>query len=249
MNNWVEQIKAVLNAGTQSAADKKNDLWNSIEKQIKEGNMKKKRGHIGKVIAAVVAVGLVVTAFTPMGQAAIGSIADLFAPERSITLDMEGMQENTEQQLHVGTQQDEDGVTYVLYVDEERYDFVASEAGDKIVPKDFPSNLPEVSMQVMQDANAAPEAVAAQLREGLGSQYKIVKDTEAIEKPLDAIRVKALTGYEGDDAVVEYYLVDNTQGGTFIITLKYFVEAEEGHGARFEQMLGEFSIVSAKQAQ
>jgi len=134
-------------------------------------------------------------------------------------------------------------------VDEERYDFVALESGDKIVPKDFPSDLPEVSMQISQDTDAAPEAVVARLKEDLGSKYKIVKDIETVEKPLAAIRLKALTGYEGDDAVVEYYLVDNTQGGTFIITLKYFVEAEEGHGARFEQMLGEFSIVSNKQAQ
>lgn len=249
MSKWEDQIKAALDSGTQSAADKKDSIWDNIEKQIKEGNMRQKRRHLGKIIAAVVAVGLVVTAFTPMGQAAIGSIADLFAPEKNIKLDMEGMQESTDQQLHVGTQQGEDGVTYVLYVDEDRYQFVASESGDKIVPKDFPSNLPEVSMQITQDAGTAPEAIAASLKESLGSKYKTVIDAEATDKPIAAIRLKAQTGYEGEDAVVDYYLIDNTQGGTFIITLKYFVEAEEGHGARFEQMLSEFSIVSSKQAQ
>jgi RNA polymerase sigma factor (sigma-70 family) len=42
--------------------------------------------------------------------------------------------------------------------------------------------------------------------------------------------------------VVKYYLIDNGQGGTFVIEQHYFVEASEGHGARFDNMLKQFQV-------
>jgi len=252
MNRFDDDLKAAIKAGTQKAAEKKKDIWNNIEKQLKEGNMSRKKSHAGKIIAAVIAAGLVITGFTPLGQAAINSIAQLFEPQRAIDVVIEGDTEQTDQQLHVGTMEPDildDSVTYVLYVDEERYEFVSSETGDRIVPKGYPSDLPEVYMQIVQNTELTPQDAAAKIKAELVTSYIEVRDIEQITAPVDAIRLIAINGYEWNDDIVVYYFIDNTQGGTFIITAKYFVEAEEGHGARFEQMLADFEIVSVKQAQ
>jgi len=250
MNKFDEDLQAAIKEGTRSAADKKHDVWNKIEQQYRKDHMRMKRFLAGKMIAAAVAVAIVITGFTPLGQAAIGSIAELFEPQKNIPVEVEGMEEQTEQQLHVGTLDTvKDGVTYVLYIDEERYEFIASQDGDRIIPKDYPSNYPEVYMQIVQNAELSPEDAAAQVKAELEKTYAEVRECEQITKPVSAIRLVAIEGYEWNDSVVSTYFIDNTQGGTFIITAKYFVEAEEGHGARFEQMLADFEIVSAKQAE
>lgn len=245
MKKHDEKIKAALDAGTQGAAQKQQQVWNNIEHKLEEVNMSRKRGHAGRWIAAAVVVGLTITAFTPLGQAAIASIADLFAPQKPIDVIVEGEKEDTDQQLIVGPQEPgESAVTYVLYLDEERYEVV----GDKIVPRDFPDELPEVSMTISQSAQT-PDELAAQIKAQLDADYSVTYDAQSVTQPIAAIHLRALSGYEWDDEMIEYYLVDNTQGGTFVITFKYFIEAEEGHGARFMQMLTEFHIVSADQVQ
>ncbi|MED4970575.1 RNA polymerase sigma factor [Parageobacillus toebii] len=50
------------------------------------------------------------------------------------------------------------------------------------------------------------------------------------------------SGRQWNDEVAKYYLVDNGQGGTFVIEQHYFVEASEGHGARFDNMLKQFQV-------
>ena len=46
-----------------------------------------------------------------------------------------------------------------------------------------------------------------------------------------------------DDAVMKVYVLDNTAGGVFVVKMRYFTEAEEGHGARLEAMLNGFEII------
>ena len=41
----------------------------------------------------------------------------------------------------------------------------------------------------------------------------------------------------------ELWFVDDGQGGTFTITSRYFLEAEEGPGARFRDMVSSFRVV------
>lgn len=246
MNNYDDKVKQAINTGTQGAADKKEEVRLKIAEQLKEENMKK-RGHAGKIAAAVVAAGLIVTAFTPLGQAAISSISDLFAPQKNIEVVIEGDPEQTDQQLHVGTQEPGDSaVTYVMYIDDTRYEVVRSESGDIITPRDYPDNMPAVYMHIAQDAETTPQALAEKINAELKDGYAIVNDAAQVTEPLSAIRLWAAEGYDSDDEFVEYYLVDNTQGGTFVIKLMYFVEAQEGHGARFAQMLKEFTVIPAE---
>ena len=50
-------------------------------------------------------------------------------------------------------------------------------------------------------------------------------------------------GQKWDDEVVHAYVISNGKEGSFVITERYFLEAAEGHGARFYAMLQEFQIL------
>jgi hypothetical protein len=105
-------------------------------------------------------------------------------------------------------------------------------------------------MEISQDKDSTPEELAAQFEEELKADFSKVDAAQKVTEPVEGITIHAIDGgTEWDDEVVNYYLVDNTQGGTFVIKQKYFLEASEGHGARFYNMLKEFTIVPEESAE
>ena len=99
-------------------------------------------------------------------------------------------------------------------------------------------------MEISQDRDSTPEELAVRFEEELKADFSKVDAAREVTEPVEGIYIHAIDGgTQWDDEVVNYYLVDNTQGGTFIIKQKYFLEAAEGHGARFYHMLEEFVIV------
>ena len=143
-------------------------------------------------------------------------------------------------------------VTYVIYIDESRYMSENVGGVDVIKPIDYSDDLPEVSMSVYQDKDRTPDELKAEIKALVEADYDTVMDFEQAEYPLLSWHIHALDGkLEGekedmpqwDSKVIDVYLVDNTQGGTFVITLKYFMEASEGHGERLKGMLADMSII------
>lgn len=98
-------------------------------------------------------------------------------------------------------------------------------------------------MEITQIVDKDPNTVAADIENQLKAEFPIVENRGQVSDPIKGILIRATTGHEWNDKVVVYYLVDNTQGGTFLIKQQYFMEASEGHGARFYHMLKEFEIV------
>ena len=260
MKDTEKDIILAIKQGTEGAARQKDKVWNDMQKGLEAAKMKEKRTknrrNIWKALAAVLLVGAVFLAATPSGRAAVGSLMDLFEPERNIDYQIEGQDENGDYQLHTGSQTATpapgetaapspggDAVSYVIYVDESRYYVEAVDGTDRIVPLDFPEDLPETYMAISQDTGRTPAEVAEALHVQLEGSYEYVVEPEDVTYPLDAVHVRARTGNEWNSEVVSYYLIDNTVGGTFIIEEHYFLEAEEGHGARFSTMLKEFEIV------
>jgi len=250
MKDMEKDIILAIKQGTDRAAKQKDKVWNDMQKRLEAAKMKEKhtrnRRAIWRSLAAVLLIGAVFVAATPSGRAAVGSLMDLFEPERNIDFQIEGQDENSDFQLHTGgetAQPGEAAVGYVIYVDESRY-YTETDGGvQRIVPLDFPENLPEVSMAISQDTGRTPGDVAEAIEARLKENYEYVVEAEAVDYPLESIHVRARTGNEWDSEVISYYLIDNTLGGTFIVEEHYFLEAEEGHGARFSTMLQEFEIV------
>lgn len=63
-------------------------------------------------------------------------------------------------------------------------------------------------------------------------------------EPIEGYWLHGTTGSEWNSKVVTAYVISNGNEGSFVITENYFLEAAEGHGARFHHMLESFEIVN-----
>lgn len=174
---------------------------------------------------------------TEPGQAAITKIQDLLVPEKQVKENIEGIEEKTDVSLNKSE------MGYVIYIDENRYTMDKSENKDKIIPRDKAENLPEVFMEIEQVENEAVEEVAIEIEKKLRYNFKMTESNGRVKEPIEGIYLYANTGNQRNDTVVKYYIIDNTKGGSFIIKQQFFLEASEGHGVRFDNMLKEFKII------
>ena len=280
MKDVEKDIILAIYEGTQRAADRKDNVWHDMQKRLEAAKMKEKRTKNRRIIwrslAAVLLIGAVFLAATPSGRAAVGSIMDLFEPEKNIEWEMEGQPESGDYQLHTGGETTapapgetaipapgetaapapgetaapapgQGAVGYVIYVDESRYYVETVDGADRIVPLDFPEDYPPVYMEISQDTGRTPGEIAAELEPEVGLEYTdTIIGPQNVTDPIDAIEIRGYAGTEWNSPVVRYYLIDNTLGGTFVVKMQYFLEAEEGHGERFSTMLKEFVIVPAQ---
>lgn len=243
-----DKIRKSLSMGTEQSAKLKEQVWENIRTHIEscEGRgdkmtVKRKNGFLKIISSTMVAAAMLSIFFvaTEPGQAAIGKIKDFFAPEKKIVQELEGTEEETD----VALQESEMG--YIIYLDQERYTIVKGDGVDKIIPKITGDNIPEVYMEIKQIKDKSPETLASEIEEELKANFSKVQNLGKVSEPLEGIQIHALDKEpKWDSIVVDYFLVDNTKGGSFIIKQHYFLEAAEGHGVRFDNMLKEFVVVS-----
>lgn len=245
-DNFDNKLREALIKGTDKSAGQKEEVWKSIEERImldKERKIIMKRSgrkgiqKIAGVAAAAVVMAATFFTVTQPGQAAVGKIREFFVPQKKIVEHIEGMPENKEVKLQ------DSQMGYIIYIDEELYTMEKNNGVDRIVPKNKAENLPAVFMEISQVVDKAPESVAAEIEEQLAKDFGSNREMSEVDSPVKGIHLKGRTGSNWNDTVINYYLVDNTRGGTFIIKQQYFLEASEGHGARFYYMLNEFKVV------
>lgn len=243
--NFDDEIKRALMEGTDSAPGLKEGVWKGIENELNNekgvirltGKRKYNRPSLLRfgAIAAVFVLMLLTT--TQYGQAAINKIKILLDPQKKIIEQIEGDQEEKEYVLKEGQ------MGYVIYIDQTMYTKEALKDKDRIVPINKAEDLPEMFIEVSQVENRSPSVLASEMESKLKDEFKEFKNYGKIDDPLKAIHLFGATGRKFDDLYVNYYLVDNTKGGSFIIKTQYIVEAAEGHGARFYHMLREFKVL------
>ncbi|TQR17317.1 hypothetical protein [Psychrobacillus vulpis] len=248
MDQMDERVKKEILDHTEDSHDTlKDDIWNHIDQELfqeknrKEKQMKKKRKSkiIPIIIAVAAGVMLLFSTQTDTGLALIKQIKDLFEPEKQITQSIEGTDEETDVILQEGKD-----AKYVIYIDEERYKLVQGEESDIITTKEpLEDKYPEVSMEIKQFKDISPEEMVTTLESKLPTEYTQVTETESVKEPVVGYKLHGITGSEWDSPVTNVYVVSNNNGGSFVITEKYFLEAAEGHGARFYAMLQQFEIV------
>lgn len=240
-----KKIQEALLKGTNEASELKDMVWKNIEKRLNsiEGDLivmkkpkKSNKLKYGSIAAAFLTV--ILLANTDYVNAAVNRISELFVPKKTIQQPLEGTNEKTDVELQVSSQK------YIIYVDKERYTLESSNGKDIIKPKNLPEGYPEVSMTIEQNINKTPSEVAVIIEKDLKSKLKNVTNEGEVTEPIKGIFLKGSSGNKWNDTVVHYYIVDNQNGGSFIIKEQYFLEAAEGHGARFYNMLKEFKIVN-----
>jgi len=249
----------------------KDELWSRIEANLdqeaaaprsarqhnKSRGITMKRIRITTGVAAA-AVAVAVFLSMPTGTALMKDIKTWFAPEKKVEISIEGQTEETNQKLHQGGQAQEnpnggsgeakkEASEYVIYYDQERYKLVEGQNKDIITTKEpLPDRYPDVSLTIAQYPEASPADMFAELEQQVQNNYADVKPAEQVAAPVSGYRIHALNGQEWNSEVTTVYVVSNGKQGSFVLTEKYFLEAAEGHGARFEQMLKEFRVLGGE---
>lgn len=249
MNNLDNQIKDAFDKKSAHETDGlKEEIWNGLTKELFHENhpskgerktMKRKKRTISLVIAVAAALLIVFSLQTSPGMAFIKNIQDMFVSEKEITQSIEGQEENTE--VHLNEGQDAE---YVIYIDETRYKMIRGENTDVITTIDpLPEKYPEVVMEIKQITNEKPEDLVKQVEAELTKDFPELRKIETVTEPVEGFLLHGAAGSEWDSKIVHAYVISNGNEGSFVITENYFLEAAEGHGARFHHMLESFEIV------
>jgi len=243
MSKFDERIKREIEQKTEADVHElKDDIWNEINIELFEGKdtrMKRKKRWIPAALIAAAALVLAFTLQTEPGLALIKGIKDMFAPEKEIIQNIEGQDEPTEVHLNEGMDSE-----YIIYIDESRYKMIKGEDADLITTiEPLPEKYPEVSMEIKQYPSDKPEVLVKELEEELKVDFPELRDVEVVSEPVESFWLHGLTESVWDGKVIDVYVISNGKDGSFVITTKYFLEAAEGHGARFSHMLESFEII------
>jgi hypothetical protein len=239
-----KKLQEALLSNTDEAVKLKAMVWSNIDKrldseEVKTMSIKKRKRGILKYAGLAAAFAAIILATNPQYvDAAVDKIKELFVPTKTIEQSLEGNTEETQVDLEVSPQK------YVIYIDKAMYELKNVAGKDIITPINKAEGYPEVSLTIEQATDKVPADVLADIEKELKSKYSDVKPFEEVTEPVKGLSIRALGGNKWNSPVVNYYIVDNTKGGSFIIKEQYFLEASEGHGARFYHMLKEFKIVS-----
>lgn len=225
--------------------EEKDEIWNKIENKLFSERRssikpKRKKGRWGLLTAAAVVMIVVFGIQTETGSALVDKVKSMFEPEKEIVQNLEGMEEETNLQLNEGKESE-----YVIYVDEERYVMTSTEDQDTITTKEpLDAQYPEVSMTISQVKDRGTSEVVMDMKEKVLTDYPNIIIEEEVSAPLSGYMFFAKKdGVEWNTEVTKVYVLDNGAGGSFVIQQRYFSEAEEGHGVRFDEMVKEFHIV------
>jgi len=244
-----QKIKEAIIKGTDTSLNLKKDIWNNIETKIefyinqKEVKTMKKNKKSTFAAIALTAAAFVIAfmATTSAGRAAVARIKEILAPEKTIVQDIEGQKEDTKVNLS-------EGMGYVIYIDENIYQLVKQDGKDRIVPKlKADGSFPEIYLEIQLIKDRSPDDMAVEIETELKSLFETVENHGLVDDPVKSISLYARSGLKPDATIVRYNLVDDKQGGTYVIKQQYFLEAEEGHGARFYHMLKDFKVVPSQE--
>ncbi|QCR30923.1 hypothetical protein [Lysinibacillus sp. SGAir0095] len=246
--NLEREIKNAINKNTDDYLEDKEEIWSHIESRLdlkeQKGNgalrinKKSKRRLRGVLISAAILVLIFsVINVTTTGQAFVERMKQYFEPEKHVVTEIEGKPEEQEVILH-------EKADYVIYIDEERYKMIQEGDKDLITTKEpLEERYPEVSMTISQVVDKTPEQLAQEYSHELKTSFATVKEIESVTEPVEGLLVAAIDGSEWDSRVSKIYIISNGREGSFVFNIKYFLEAAEGHGARFYHMLEEFQVV------
>ncbi len=245
MSNYDDNVKEKLR---KRAAEKslglKDEIWNELELELfdhvqKREVRKMKRGLLPFIIAIAAGLLIVISFQTNTGTALIKGIKDMFVPEKEIIQGIEGEDEKTEVHLNEGTNSE-----YILYIDETRYKMEQGKDLDVVTTLEpLPAEFPEVNMEIKQIPNEKPEDLVQKVEAELKKDFPELLEIEKVTEPVEGFLLHGLNGNEWDSKVVHAYVISNEKEGSFVITQHYFLEAAEGHGARFHYMLESFEVV------
>lgn len=156
--------------------------------------------------------------------------------------------------LQMRTAADETETHFRIYVNQESYYSYEQEGVYIIRPYQEPEGTPACRLEISHLPDTPVEQAAESILERLEGEYA---QAQALPGPPNGwfqvdegqAYLFASDGVEWDDAQREVWLQPDGAGGTFVLESGYFLEATEGHGARFVDMMCSFAPESGPEGQ
>lgn len=214
---------------------------------------RKKSRFRGWVVAAVALVLVIAFLQTPTGVNAreyvsgtvAGAFRQLFPPKKA-PVSVEGKTEIVSQEAAVQEPDTEtDGIGtpgFAIYYDTETYTLV-EEGEVTYIRFVTDAEIPPCEVEICHIPGQAPADGAEAVRKEMAAEYETVSAAETLED-LDGVIFSYYAGMSWDSLCGCVYFLSDGQGGAFRIISRYFVEAAEGHGSRFAQMIRTFRVLA-----
>ena len=242
------ELEMMLQSYTQSAADRQKEVRAHVLEALPE--ITPRKTHIGGQALAAAAVLIFLCALfvqTPPGTAmaataretVAGLIQTLFPP-KAAEVTLEGESEQASLTAH-GQEPNEATPGFAIYVDEDRYQVIVESNNTFIRPLAATGLVCEMEISHLPSTTPKSGIEAAQTQ--LAENFETISDISESNTP-NGWTFCASGGTAWDSPQEEVYFTSDGAKGCYQISLRYFLEAAEGHGARFRTMLETFTIVS-----
>ncbi|WP_042221245.1 hypothetical protein [Oceanobacillus manasiensis] len=251
-HDFDNKLHEELHKHTEVDSQLKQETWDKIQQELFRAERKprsKKKSAIAALGTVAAILILTLGLMTNTGQAMIQNLKDMFVEEKQEEIEIEGQKEESDTQLEAN-----EALRYVIYVDEDRYKMVQGEEVDRIETKEpLGERYPDVFMEISRRENTTTEKVLRDIKREIKKDGLEVARQESVTEPIEAEVVQGMgeettneagkTGHQWDTPIHRYYVTETKENQVFVIKQAYFLEAEEGHGARFHYMLESFEIV------
>lgn len=138
-----------------------------------------------------------------------------------------------------------EAVDFLIYVNEEQFSICEDDGLYSIRSiNPLPEDFPECGLDIRHLSSAAPQEAREAAQAALKEQGLEVTTEELSAALPGSLYLRAGAGTDWDSEQLELWFAEDGQGGTFVLAARYFLEAEEGLGARFRDMASSFRSVS-----
>lgn len=213
---------------------------NEIQKEEVKSNTVQKKQEKRRVFkaaaAAVFVVAMLLFWFSPTGTALAEHIMEWLKPKK-VTEQMEGLSEEAEVTPKFQTDSKTGDVPYVIYVNEEY--FTSEFVGDEQIIKGIYNEDAKMTITHKSDIGLTECLEEIIKKEGI-TDYQAEEQLE-IQRANKGIWYAE--GSDWDDMIYSVFVIDDGKNGCYVAAYCNTVEAAEGFGVRFKNMLKTFQLI------
>lgn len=213
-----------------------NEIQNEEVHSETMQNQLSDRRYYKAAVAAIFVLAMILFWFSPAGTALAEHIMEWMKP-KNVTEQIEGLSEEAVVTPEFQTDVQTGDVPYVVYVDEEY--FISEFVGNEQIIKGIYNEDAKMTITHQSDIGLA-ECLEKIIMEKEVSEYQT---TDSLEITRDNKGIWYAEGMEWDDMVYTIYVIDDGKSGCYIASYENTVEAEEGFGTRFRNILKTFRLI------
>lgn len=210
-----------------------------------------RRNHSHYVLAAAACLMLVLA----LGHALPSWIGASVTPDvpdaGQLVLPEQGHEIGTLRLLSYTPESQSDTVDFLIYVNEEQFSIQEENGLYRIRSSDpLPEDFPECGMDIIHFPGTSASQTRSEAESALKDRYPEMSSEELTAALPGSLYLRASESRDPvwDTEQAEFWFVDDGQGGTFVLAVRYYLEAEEGMGARFRDMVSSFRVVDLNEA-